>query len=361
MKPRCILHMGTPKTGSTSLQHFLRQNEKALLRQGVLYPRVNEDAYNHNFLVLPFKKKGVFEPRKYSQVQRSTEQELRIFYQALTAIKKQIKKNQPQTLILSSEILFNAVQKTGKYESLVEFLSDVTDEIKPVFYIRKPSDLYKSTVIQVVKASSNIPIPKGSKFRAGIEGMSRATHSLPIVRKFDRESLVGGEITTDFVSLLSDSMKLNFNLESKNESLSAESMSVVQQFRQHVFARQDNQFNNTTSKLLKHLKRIESELQYQRAAKLRESVKDYVDSCSEDLIWLKETHGIEFSGVDYTSINTTQPELKVSCLDDIFEVDDVMKNKITSHLISDFLYNPAHFCIGELLSRLAYVWRRVNR
>ena len=34
-----ILHIGTTKTGSTSIQHVLAQNRDALLAQGVLYPR----------------------------------------------------------------------------------------------------------------------------------------------------------------------------------------------------------------------------------------------------------------------------------------------------------------------------------
>lgn len=36
--PRLILHVGTPKTGTTSLQYFLRNNYEHLREQGVLYP-----------------------------------------------------------------------------------------------------------------------------------------------------------------------------------------------------------------------------------------------------------------------------------------------------------------------------------
>lgn len=361
MKPKLILHMGMPKTGSTSLQYFLRQNEKALLRQGILYPRVKANSLNHNFLTLPFKEEGVFEPRTYSHVSRSPELELRIFHQALTTIKKKVKKYQPHTVILSSEILFNAVQKTGKHKLLVEYLSEITDDIQPVFYIRKPSDFYKSAVIQMVKASSIIPTPKGIKFRAGIEGMSRAIQSHPIVRKFDKASLLGRSITNDFISLFSEPKLYDFNIKNKNESLSAESMSVIQQFRQHIFPSENDKFNHATNKLLSQLRRVETKLKYQRPSKLRESVKVYVDSSSIDLIWLKDEQGIEFSGIDYALIEATGSEFQVSYLEDIFEVDVVMKNKIISHLISDFLCTPARPNIDELLDKLASVWRRVSR
>ena len=38
-RPHCILHIGCPKTGTTSLQQFLTLNREFLLSQGVLYPR----------------------------------------------------------------------------------------------------------------------------------------------------------------------------------------------------------------------------------------------------------------------------------------------------------------------------------
>jgi len=39
MKPTLILHIGYPKTGSTSLQHFMADNRSALLAQGVPYSK----------------------------------------------------------------------------------------------------------------------------------------------------------------------------------------------------------------------------------------------------------------------------------------------------------------------------------
>jgi hypothetical protein len=38
MPAKIILHVGTHKTGTTSIQHFCRRNQKELLKQGFLYP-----------------------------------------------------------------------------------------------------------------------------------------------------------------------------------------------------------------------------------------------------------------------------------------------------------------------------------
>ncbi|MHC4946203.1 MAG: capsular polysaccharide export protein, LipB/KpsS family, partial [Planctomycetota bacterium] len=39
-KPRIVVHIGTTKTGSTFIQHFLEKNRAALLREGVWFPEV---------------------------------------------------------------------------------------------------------------------------------------------------------------------------------------------------------------------------------------------------------------------------------------------------------------------------------
>ena len=44
MIKKIILHAGTPKTGSTSLQVFLHQERLELMRRGILYPLIDETA-----------------------------------------------------------------------------------------------------------------------------------------------------------------------------------------------------------------------------------------------------------------------------------------------------------------------------
>src|ERR1700690_4476721 len=39
MKTTCFLHIGTEKTGTTSIQNFLSKNRPRLKKQGIIYPR----------------------------------------------------------------------------------------------------------------------------------------------------------------------------------------------------------------------------------------------------------------------------------------------------------------------------------
>ena len=41
---RLILHIGTHKTGTSSLQLFCRNNRKALLEHGIFYPKTSHNA-----------------------------------------------------------------------------------------------------------------------------------------------------------------------------------------------------------------------------------------------------------------------------------------------------------------------------
>ena len=42
-RPRVVLHVGLPKSGTTFLQHALRRNAEALADRGVLYPQTADD------------------------------------------------------------------------------------------------------------------------------------------------------------------------------------------------------------------------------------------------------------------------------------------------------------------------------
>src|SRR5437016_5255870 len=49
MIARCFLHIGTEKTGTTTIQSFLAQNRDRLREQGVMYPSAPG---NHNHIAL---------------------------------------------------------------------------------------------------------------------------------------------------------------------------------------------------------------------------------------------------------------------------------------------------------------------
>ena len=54
VKPDLILHIGMPKTGTTTIQHFLRINYDILLQGGVLYPQSGRTYEAHHQFAAAF-------------------------------------------------------------------------------------------------------------------------------------------------------------------------------------------------------------------------------------------------------------------------------------------------------------------
>lgn len=90
-KLRLILHAGTPKTGSTSLQFFFDQNQEALKASGILYPPIYLRTYapKHQWLVHAF-------------MQANVEMLTDYFRQILSDLDENI-----HTIILSTEGIYN--------------------------------------------------------------------------------------------------------------------------------------------------------------------------------------------------------------------------------------------------------------
>jgi hypothetical protein len=91
-KPDLLLHVGTPKTGTTSLQFALHQSHAALLRQGILYPDVDLHPA----------------PPKHQWIAgRLLADEIDVFARNIDAVARQADKSGAQTVVLSTEGIFN--------------------------------------------------------------------------------------------------------------------------------------------------------------------------------------------------------------------------------------------------------------
>ena len=142
----CIMHTGHPKTGTTSLQHFLAGNADALRDRGILYPVLNrkEDLSK----VLPWARYQ-HGPATKAMAMASGRDALNE-NPAIQDLELQIHKDPHDVLVISSESLF--------LETLIRNRSNVPDwfrtrgyAIETVSYVRDQPDRFNSAYSQDAK------------------------------------------------------------------------------------------------------------------------------------------------------------------------------------------------------------------
>lgn len=140
------LHIGAPKTATSTLQHVLANNYKRLLKSGVLYPRTVGHGSAHHTLVcdLMAEHRGQSMPDIwYGNIPRG---------QSWSLLQAEIQRHESaiRSVIISSELFF------GQIHELEAMLEDVADrlqghDVRVIVYLRRQDQLYSSFYNQDVK------------------------------------------------------------------------------------------------------------------------------------------------------------------------------------------------------------------
>ena len=194
MAERLILHAGMPKAGSSALQATLARAHPALLRKGVLYPKTWEG--HQNFAV-----SGIVSyarlPRLYKQAYAGHASDLQYdFSKYWSHIVRQIDKHNPRTVILSGEAFFRDLS-AAELETVRALLSPLAKVLEVVFYVRRPSEYYLSSVQQALKASHKLKRIRAVKYRAKIEPYMNIADKVHVI-SFNRDLFANNDIAMDF-------------------------------------------------------------------------------------------------------------------------------------------------------------------
>ncbi len=210
-----FLHIGTEKTGTTSIQGILSENSSELAKQGYFYSKKMGNR-EHIDLVCAFADpKKIFTRRRYlkldttQKVKNHTKKSRRAIESELETASKQFK-----FAIISSERLFVQISEPEERDALLDFLGKYTNSIKIICYLRRQVDFATSSISTKIRnGSSNIAtniLPNVS-----LDDLSGRSywydHVLSFwneripkedmeIRIFSRETLMEGDIVPDFFS-----------------------------------------------------------------------------------------------------------------------------------------------------------------
>ncbi len=222
---RCILHIGTEKTGTTSLQRFLALNRVKLLAQGVfvplsLAPADPEGSLNHSDLAaLALADWRLDDALRLARGVSNAPSLARFRGQAAAALAAEFATVPPEytTLLLSSEHCHSRMQLLHEIAALHGFLAPWVESFEVVVYLRPQHELAMSQYAMHLLSGQQdaemlpaLPYPAGYALPrvtdpvyfdyAGLLSRWAAIFGRDAIRPaiFGAEDLHGGDVIDDF-------------------------------------------------------------------------------------------------------------------------------------------------------------------
>ena len=232
---------------------------------------------------------------------------------------------------MSAQTLFK-LARPDHFEKLAAVLRPLCDEIDVVAYLRRPSDFYVSSAQQILKADHRIKPLAPPDYRAPLEGfaaMSDRLHVFP----YDRTLFPGGDVMRHFTETFCPDAVPEEGLPriAANVSISAESLAILAAYRRKHHADKPGRFTKDSNRLLEALAAADAELTGNTRLKLKPELARMIDQGSPDLLWLRETHGVVFDGIDYDHLVPMETLPRPNRIAEICNVDRKRKAATALH------------------------------
>jgi len=158
---RCVLHIGTEKTGTSTIQRFLAVNRSTLLHDGVIYPSTTgkNGGSQWGFVACAQNKPWTSDVGKELGIHSASDQE---------AYKHKFRANlwqefeaapKADVLVISSEHLHSRLSSIETITCLKEFLEPWVEQFEIVLYLRRQDYVAISHYSTKIKSGNPCPLP----------------------------------------------------------------------------------------------------------------------------------------------------------------------------------------------------------
>lgn len=232
---KCVLHIGTEKTGTTLLQDWLYDNRKNLGKQRVFLSTMLGTTNNR---LLPVYFQHDLDDWARMNGIETTEQKEAYFEGFLDRFKAEVAEasKSHDVFVITSEHFHSRLTQIEGIIALSEFLNEVFSEVQVICYFRNQFDMavsFYSTLLLV--SPSDAPL---NEFINSAHPQNCYYNFLEIAdnwsaafgqkncefRVFDRTRFLEGDLRKDFIRFVSDQVELDcldYKIESSNVSLRA--------------------------------------------------------------------------------------------------------------------------------------------
>jgi hypothetical protein len=335
---RVIIHFGPMKTGTTALQESLAAHRHELLAHGVLYPRGNDPANqtNHHLLALAALDEEQWRDRLWWGHGQDAAMVRRRAASYWASILGEVQRHRPDTMVLSSE-LFSWARELEEFERLRVLVSEASRDIIPCLYIRDPADRWLSHFQQSARHITEPRPLNAPRFRPQLEIIENIFRRRPVVRAYDRQQLVDGDIVRDFTTTMLGASAWSDTIPSRssNAALSAEALAILFDFRRVNYSGRRGQGGNTTGRVISDLQAVEASMPPGSRLALHPTVRAELTRAAIDLPWLRAEYGITFSGIDYDQPFDARAlsERPIDRVEDVVYVDQERKRELLHRLL----------------------------
>lgn len=247
--PDLILHIGTGKTGTTSIQEFLAINSQYLQNKGFYLPVSLGPANHYWFPVLAYNEDRVDNVVKRLGFVRNPASRTEILHEKVIELENDLKANSNKKWIISSEYIHDRLTKKEEIDKFNSLLNKYFNKVTIVLYIRKPIDLAISMwSTQIVCGGTQTHLPPPEEFaelcdhQKTFERWQNVFNEHKVLpRLFEKEAYKGGNVIYDFCHTagihLSEDIKMP---ERKNETLSYQALKLLSRINKRIPAFRNN-------------------------------------------------------------------------------------------------------------------------
>lgn len=150
-----IIHIGTHKTGSTSLQAVLHHNRRQMRRQGIEYYEGTRSKKNHYDLNLAVMRGGV---ETFANFDRAKINQIELYNEVQEKIADQMRRSTAHTIVFSNEDL-SYLRTKQECESLRALFTEQDIKFKILLVLRNKEDFLRSYKNQLLKDPRRSPSP----------------------------------------------------------------------------------------------------------------------------------------------------------------------------------------------------------
>ncbi len=230
---KCVLHIGTEKTGTTAIQNWLYSNYAQLSTQRIALSKFLQKKNNRDLCAFF---QSSFDSFFIDNGIKNIEEKNKFFLGFLDNFSEEISKLSidHDCMVISSEHFHSQLNNVDGIAALHEFLLKNFDDVKVICYFREQSDLRKSLYSTALRRGFSGPLVEFMP-NAGVNSiyynyllmLSQWSDVFGIDNieavLYDKKQWYDGDIYKDFIKRVFDDVdlnKLNYSAERSNEGIS---------------------------------------------------------------------------------------------------------------------------------------------